>query len=665
MTKQQAQQRIKKLRQEINHHRYLYHVLDKQEISEAALDSLKHELVQLEQQWPELITSDSPTQRVSGKPLAQFQKVSHRQAMLSLNDVFSVTELQDWEKRMLKLTTTPLSYYAEIKMDGFAVSLLYRDGKFIQGSTRGDGRVGEDVTENLKTIESIPLVLRGQYPAELEVRGEVYMTKQQFEVLNAQSETKFANPRNVAAGSIRQLNPVMAAARKLSFMAYDCVTELGLKKHSDVHDYLRELGFVSNGHNKRCASIQVVQQHYETLAKLRNNLPYWIDGVVVNIDSLTTFRELGVVGKAPRGAVAYKFPAEQATTIVEDIQVQVGRTGALTPVAHLRPVLVAGSTVSRATLHNQDEIKRLDVRIGDTVIVEKAGDIIPDVVQVLTKLRPKHSRPYHFPKRCPVCHSAVERRPGEAAHYCTNSKCFAQERERLYHFVSKAAFDITGLGPKIIDQLIQAGLVSSFADIFAVTAGDLEPLERFAEKSAAKLVQEIQQHRTIALARLIYALGIRHVGEETAIALANYFGSLEKLRDAVETLQATSLQDIPDIGPVVAKSITNYFQNKTNQTQLDRLLEYVHIQSARVETPRRGISTRGVTGKTFVLTGALPTLTRDQAKDKIRSAGGKISGSVSAKTDYVVAGDEPGSKYDKAKQLGVKILTEQELLRLL
>ena len=470
----------------------------------------------------------------------------------------------------------------------------------------------------------------------------------------------------MAAGSIRQLSPAMAAARKLSFMAYDCITELKLSKHSDIHDYLRELGFVSNGHNKRCASIQAVQQHYETLANLRDRLPYWIDGVVVNIDEVATFKQLGVVGKAPRGAVAYKFPAEQATTIVEDIQVQVGRTGALTPVAHLRPVLVAGSTVSRATLHNHDEIKRLDVRIGDTVIVEKAGDIIPDVIQVLTKLRPKHSRPYHFPKQCPVCNSVVERRPGEAAHYCTNSNCFAQERERLYHFVSKAAFDITGLGPKIIDHLIQAGLVSSFADMFALTAGDLAPLERFAEKSATKLAHEIQQRRIITLARFLYALGIRHVGEETAITLANYFRNLEKLRDLVETQNFSSLQDIPDIGPVVAKSIVNYFQNKTNQTQLDRLLEYVTVEPvSQGRDAINRVSTRGITGKTFVLTGTLSTLTRDQAKDKIRLAGGKISGSVSTKTDYVVAGDQPGSKHNQAKELGVKILTEQELLRLL
>ncbi len=658
LTKQQANARIKKLRQVIEHHRYLYHVLNQEEISEAALDSLKHELVQLEQRWPELITPDSPTQRVSGKPLAQFKKVAHSQPMLSLNDVFSVAELQDWEQRIQKLTQRPLRYYAEVKMDGFAVNLLYRDGKFMQGSTRGDGKIGEDVTENLKTIESIPLVLRGNYPAELEVRGEVYMSKQQFDQLNASSDTKFANPRNVAAGSIRQLDPAMAAARKLSFMAYDCITEVGLERHSDMHDYLQTLGFPSNLHNKRCTTLTAVVQHYQVLARIRAKLPYWIDGMVVNLDDITTFKQLGVVGKAPRGSVAFKFAAEQTTTVVEDIQVQVGRTGALTPVAHLRPVRVAGTTVSRATLHNADEIKRLGVRIGDTVIVEKAGDIIPDVVQVLLKLRPEISKPYRFPKRCPVCYSKVERRIGEVAYYCTNPQCFAQERERLYHFVSKAAFDITGLGPKIIDVLVQAGLVSSFSDLFALTAGDLESLERFAEKSAAKLADEIQQRRTISLARFLYALGIRHVGEETVITLANHFGSLKKLRST------KSFENVPDIGPVVSRSITEYFRNQTHQKQLDKLLEYIKIEPVRMNTSWR-VSTNAsqAAGKTFVLTGTLLHLTRDEAKAKIRVAGGKIAGSVSKHTDYVVTGENPGSKYDKAKTLGVKIITEEELLK--
>jgi DNA ligase (NAD+) len=672
MTKAQAKDRIQKLRQEIEHHRYLYHVLDQQEISEAALDSLKHELSQLEQQWPELITPDSPTQRVAGKPLDKFSKVIHTQRMLSLNDIFSEAELQDWEQRIKKLTLQPLTYYAEIKMDGLAVNLHYVNGRFVQGATRGDGKVGEDVTMNLRTIESIPLQLSGDYPADLEVRGEVYMTKQQFETLNADATTSFANPRNAAAGSIRQLDPSIASARKLSFMAYDCITDVGKQYHADVHDYLTTVGFPSNPYNKRCASLAAVQEHYLYLQKQREHLPYWIDGMVVNVDSITVFQQLGVVGKAPKGAVAYKFPAQQGTTLIEDIQVQVGRTGALTPVAHLRPVHLAGSTVARATLHNIDEIKRLDVRIGDTVIVEKAGDIIPDIIQVLPHLRTKDSKRYRFPRKCPACGTTVARRAGEVAYYCTNLECIAQHRERLYHFVSKGALNIVGLGPKIIDLLVEEGLVKQCADFFKLTEQMIEPLDRFAEKSAQKLIAEIQSKTTITLPRFLYGLGIRHVGEETALALAQHFGSLEQLRLAVaetsagpvETRLITSLLAVPDIGPVVAQSVYDYFNDPKYQVQLDQLLEYVTVQPIRQGRDAiNRVST--LTGKTFVLTGTLSTMTRDAAKEKIRMAGGKISSSVSKATDYVLAGAEPGSKYDKAKKLNVTIITEQELLKLL
>ncbi|MFA5995103.1 MAG: NAD-dependent DNA ligase LigA [Patescibacteria group bacterium] len=661
MTKSQAKTRLKQLCKEIEHYRYLYHVLDKQEISEAALDSLKHELTQLENQYPDLITPDSPSQRVGGLPLANFSKVTHAVKMLSLNDIFSFAELQAWEQRLTKLTNEPLAYYTEIKMDGLAVALEYKQGKFVRGSTRGDGKIGEDVTENLKTIEAIPLQLQGDYPEHIEVRGEVYMTKQQFELINKTAEQKFANPRNVAAGSIRQLDPKVVAARKLSFMAYDCATNLAILNHSAVHEYLQTLGFPSNANNLRCNNLAAVQKHYEQLMKIREKLPYWIDGMVINVDNINIFKQLGVVGKAPRGAVAYKFPAQQTTTIVADIQVQVGRTGALTPVAHLRPVTVAGSTVSRATLHNEDEIKRLDVRIGDTVIIEKAGDIIPDVVQVLPALRPKHSKPYMFPNKCPVCGAAVTRKTGEVAYYCTNPACFAQEQERLYHFVSKKGLDIEGLGPKIIDQLMQAGLVNNFADIFKLTKVVLEPLDRFADKSAANLVQEIQQARNVSLPRLLYALGIRHVGEETAILLANQFTTITALRNNnLEQLQA-----IPEIGPIVAKSVYDYFHNKKQQAQLDELLKYVQVQSVIGRDRLQSVSTNKITGKTFVLTGTLKTMLRDEAKAKIRQAGGKISSSVSKSTDYVVAGEEPGSKYNTAKKLGVKILSEQEFLKLI
>lgn len=663
ITAAQARHRISQLREVINHQRYLYHVLDKAELSEAALDSLKHELAQLEDQFPQFITKDSPTQRVAGQALPQFKKVRHTAPMLSLNDVFSLTELEQWEQRLRKLTTKTLLYYAEIKMDGLAVTLRYEDGVLVQGATRGDGKVGEDVTMNLRTIESVPLRLRGKtYPKVVEVRGEVYMTKAQFEKINKAEDNKYANPRNISAGSIRQLDPKIAAARGLSFMAYDCVTDLGVTEHSAVHARLTELGFPSNSLNRRCANLAEVEQYHTEVMQRRAKLPYWTDGIVVNVDSLALYRQFGVIGKAPRGSVAYKFPAEQATTLVEDIQVQVGRTGALTPVAHLTPVPVAGSTVARATLHNADEIKRLDVRVGDTVVIEKAGDIIPDVIAVVTELRPATSRPYRFPQRCPACLAAVARQANEVAYYCVNPKCPAKHREQLYHFVSKTALDIKGLGPKIVDALVDANLVKAPADFFRLTVSQLLPLERFAEKSAENLVREIKQATQVPLARFIYALGIRHVGEETAIALASHFQSLARVRQA----DLTALETVPDIGGVVAKSIVAYFQDTKAQTQLDDLLHYVTVVKHQPSGGAAGSSQNhsALYGKTCVLTGTLEHLTRDAAKQKIREAGGNVSGSVSKATDYVIAGSEPGSKYDKAKALGVTILSEAEFLRL-
>ena len=661
MNKTEVKKRIAQLRDEIDHHRYLYHVEDTQEISEAALDSLKHELVQLEEQYPDLITSDSPSQRVGGVPLDSFKKVTHRRRMLSLTDVFSLDELQAWEDRLKKETDAALSYYAEVKMDGLAVSLLYKDGVFVQGATRGDGRIGEDVTENLRTIESIPLKLRGDYPTELEVRGEVYMTKQVFEELNKKEEGKYANPRNTAAGTIRQLDPKLVAERKLSFMVYDAITDLGVDNHSEIHETLQRFGFVSNPHNLVCATIQDVQKYYNKMMKHREKLAYWIDGIVINVNPINTYSNLGVVGKAPRGATAYKFPAEEATTIVEDIQVQVGRTGALTPVAHLQPVHVAGSTVSRATLHNEDEIKRLDVRVGDTVVIQKAGDIIPDIIKVLPNLRSKTSNPYRFPKKCPSCGSPVERRDGEVARYCTNPACFAQAKEQFYHFVSKKGLDIRGLGPRIMDQLIDTGLVSTFADLFRLTQGDLEPLERFAEKSSENVIFEIAETATVTMPRFLYSLGIRHVGEETALVLAHTFETIEELEHAnIEALAA-----IPDIGEIVAESIYAYFQDKTHQEHLKDLLEYVTITPVSSGKKISARQKEAFQGKTFVLTGTLSSMTRDEAKQAIRMRGGKISSSVSKNTDYVVAGEKPGLKYEKAQELKVDILTEDQFKKLL
>lgn len=557
------------MRREINHYRYLYHVLDKIEISDAALDSLKNELEKLEQQYPDLITSDSPTQRVGGRPLAKFKKVEHSQPMISLYDAFSEEEMQDWEQRISKLVGVPQNpkaelwggYYAEMKMDGLAVSLVYENGIFVRGATRGDGKIGEDVTQNLKTIEAIPLklevpfgvpplggdkkglTLKGGFQKRIEVRGEVIMTKKIFGELNKKYKKEgkplLANPRNAAAGSIRQLNPKITAERKLDCYIYGIITDLGQKTHEDEHNIAKALGFKTIKYNRYCKNLGEVIGFHNHWAKYRDKLPYDCDGVVVTVNDLSLHKKMGVVGKGPRYVMAYKFAGEEATTIVEDIIVQVGRTGALTPVAHLKPVSVGGVIVSRATLHNEAEIRRLGLKIGDTVIVKRAGDVIPDIVRVLPKLRTGKEKAFHMPKKCPICESDVERKEigvsvrlalakrekkGESvAYYCSNKNCFAQNRRRLIHFASKGAMDIVGLGPKIVDLLIKEKLVSTPADLYQLEQGDLVPLERFAEKSAEKLIEAIVKSKKVLLARFIFALGILHVGEETAELLARNF----------------------------------------------------------------------------------------------------------------------------------------------
>jgi DNA ligase (NAD+) len=591
--------------------------------------------------------------------------------MLSLNDVFNEEELRAWSNRILKLLPigTTLDYFTEIKMDGLAVTLIYRGGIFTIGATRGDGRVGEEITKNLKTIEAIPLRLdldtmrgssRRQAEREVEIRGEVYMPLVAFDRLNAEQtrhhETEFANPRNAAAGSLRQLDSAVTAHRQLDFFAYDLVTDLGQTTHAQSHEIIEQLGIKQNRLNQLCRNLDEVMAYYEKIQKSRAKLPYQIDGIVINVNALPLVRQLGVVGKAPRGAVAFKYPAEQATTIVEDIKIQIGRTGALTPVAWLKPMKVAGSTISRATLHNADEIRRLDVRIGDTVIIQKAGDVIPEIVSVLPKLRTGRENIFHFPARCPDCGSSVVRRPNEVNHYCTNANCFAQKRERFYHFVSKKALDIDGLGPKIIDQLIDQKLIKDLADIFTLRTGDLEPLERFATKSAQNLFEAIQASRHVSLARFVYALGIRHVGEATAIALANHFHNINRLL----ATSADELIDIPDVGPIVGQSIQTFFSQMENQKLIERMINLgVKIESAKSPHSQQ------LVGQTFVLTGTLSKFTRDEAKAKIRSAGGSVSGSVSQATDYVLAGTEAGSKLDQAKKFGVKIITEVEFIKLL
>jgi len=686
MDKQDVKKRIAKLREEINHHRYLYHVLDRQEISDAALDSLKHELYKLEQQYPDLITPDSPTQRVGGEALAKFKKVTHSVPMLSIEDVFSEEELVDWEAKIKRIVPhTKFEYFGEIKMDGLAISLIYENEILVEGSTRGDGKIGEEITQNLKTIEAIPLRLHKpeqklvneflkKFGHELdhkkflkklenlneriEIRGEAFMDKKVFEKINKEQEKKgekiFANPRNAAAGSIRQLDPKITASRKLDFFGYDLLADFGQTTHEQTHAILRLIGVKDNPLNRHCQDLKEIEAFHDYVYKEREHLHYWTDGVVGVINNLKLFQKLGVVGKTPRGIVAYKFPAQEATTIIEDVKFSVGRTGVLTPVADLKPVLIGGTTVSHATLHNLDEIKRLGVKIGDTVIVEKAGDVIPKVIKVFPKLRTGKEKEIHTPKKCPICGGPVIRKPGEVGIYCANIDCFAIQERQIDHFVSKAGMDIEGMGPQITEQLINTGLISNAADIYELEKGDLEPLERFGEKSAQNIIEAINKSKNVTLAKFLFALGIRHVGEETAITLANHFGSLEKLAKA----SLEDLYKVADIGEIVAKSIYEYLRDKKSLKLINDLLK--HVKIAKVEKAKQILA-----GKTFVLTGSMESMARDQAKDKIRSLGGDVSSSVSKNTDYVVAGAEPGSKFDRAKKLGVKIINENEFLKLL
>lgn len=681
LTKNQAKERAKKLRNVINDLRYRYHVLNDPTATDVIYSSLTEELKEIEEEYPDLISPESPTQRVGGQPLAKFESVRHDNPMLSLNDAFNEEELKAWEERIIKLSSEKevreSGYYIELKMDGLAVSLVYENGLFVQGATRGNGIVGENITQNLKTIRSIPLRLREDsrwYDRALRgrvvVRGEVYLPKAAFEKLNREraknNQPLFANPRNAAAGSIRQLDPKVAASRQLDFMAYALIG-LGSVTHEEEHKIAQDLGFVADSKNKRCHNLDEVINYWHDWEKKRPSLSYQIDGVVVNVNSRALFDKLGVVGKAPRGAVAFKWAAEEATTVVENIRVQVGRTGALTPVADLRPVEVAGSTVSRATLHNEDEIRRKDIRIGDTVIVRKAGDVIPEVVKPIKELRQGREKEFKMPKECPICGGPVVRKRGEAVTRCVNMRCFATQRRQIQHFVSKTAFDMEGLGPKIIDRLLEEGLIKDAADLFTLKVGDLEPLERLAEKSASNLIDSILSHKKVALGKFIYALGIFHVGEETAYEISDFVNTkikeqkVKKWKDILFYTNKEEWEELPDIGPVVAKSIYEYFQDKENQDFIKRLLENGVI----VEEEKREIGEGRLKGKTFVLTGTLSNMTRDEARDKIRELGGEVSESVSKKTNYVVAGKEPGSKFDKAKQLGVKTLNENEFLKII
>ncbi len=639
--------RVEKLKKLINHHSYLYHVLDKPEISDAAWDMLKKELAELEKKYPEFVTTDSPTQRVSGKPLDKFEKVRHDRPMLSLQDAFSFEEIEKWEERIKKLTTEKLNYFVELKIDGLSASLKYKKGIFVEGATRGDGKTGENITQNLKTVNSIPLKLRK--PVDCEVRGEVFISKKNFKKFSKD----YANPRNLAAGSLRQLDPKIAAKRNLSFMAWQL---LGRDEQDREHEELAELGFKSVP-GKFCKNLEEVKGFFEGIKK--DKLEYEIDGLVVGVNNNKVFDSLGVAGKSPRAAIAWKFPSEEGVSVVEDIKIQVGRTGVLTPVAVLKPVKIRGATISRASLHNKDEIERLELKIGDSVVVARAGDVIPDVVKVLKELRTGEEKNFKMPSKCPVCGEKVVEDKRGILLRCVNKNCFSKKKRGLHYFVSKAAFDIEGLGPKVIDALFDNGLIQDAADIFELKEGDLVPLERFAEKSAENLVKAIDKARKITLPRLIISLGIMNVGEETAYVLASVFGSLKNIQKA----SLEDLQQIRDIGPIVANSIYEWFSNDYNKKFLEKLLKYVSVQDTRYKT--QDTKNKKIFGKKFVLTGTLASLSRDEAKEKIRGLGGDVSSSVSKETNFVVAGENPGSKYDKAKKLGVKILGEEEFVNLL
>jgi DNA ligase (NAD+) len=686
MTHAQAVVRIEKLRAEITRLRYEYHVLNNLSISEAALDSLKHELFKLEEQFPDLITPDSPTQRVAGAALPGFVKVTHQIPMRSLEDVFSREEADAWLARLRKLQPeSPFNFFAELKMDGLALSLIYENGILVQAATRGDGRVGEEVTHNARTIESLPMRLRVPSESELkafckkygktidesafrrfvtthvgriEIRGEVYMTRKQLESLNkimvARGDAPLANPRNASAGAIRQLDPRIAAERKLSFCRWQLLAESGLNTYEQSHEAMALLGIPGSGYLRFCENLDEVEAFQKEIGEKRESLPFQIDGMVVKVNTIPLFESLGVVGKTPRGAIAWKYAAEQGTTIVREIHVSVGRTGALTPVAIMDPVQLAGTTVTRASLHNEDEIDRLDLRLGDTVIVEKAGDIIPKIIQVLPALRTGKEKEFRMPTTCPMCGARVERREGEVATVCSNRACFAQELARLLHFVSRAALDIRGLGDKIVEQLLQAGLVREPADFFVLTPGDFLGLEGFAEISSQKLAKEIQAHREASLDRFIYALGIRHVGAQTARDLAQFVGTIKAFRE----LNPETLLEIDGIGEVVAQAIIAFLQDEQEKERLDNLLEQMNITS--VERPQENLP---FSGTTWVITGTLESLSREEAKEKIMALGGHVAESVSKKTSFVVVGAEAGSKYDKAVALNIPILDEEAFLK--
>ncbi len=715
--KNEAQKRIQKLRSEIARLRNAYHIENKPNVTDDVYDSLTRELRELLKKYPEFEDPNALENRVGGKPLDKFVKVKHQTRMLSLNDAFSEEELNDWEKRIKKLLgglTAKLNYFCEVKFDGLAVSLIYEKGKFIRGATRGDGFVGEDITQNLKTIESIPLSLirRGvggevnSVPDFLEVRGEAVMSKKTLENLNIlnkkENKPLFANTRNATAGSLRQLDPKLAAQRKLDFFAYDLLRGPAsqLQTHSDKHKYLKNLGFQVDENDAWCKNLNEVTNFIKKFGKIRPGFPYGTDGVVVSVDDLKQQEVLGVVGKAPRYMVAFKYPAERATTIVKEVKINIGRTGVLTPLAIFEPTKVAGSLVSKATLHNMDQIERLDLRIGDTVVIEKAGDVIPKVVEVLTRMRTGKEKKIKMLKNCPACGGKVEKKmigstesparnglagmgPGveichetdfkrtfrggalrtfekssSVAFYCVNPKCPAKNERYLEHFI--AVFEIYELGPKILRRFKDEGLITDAADIFTLTKEDIAPLERFGEKSAENIIKEIESKKKISLAKFLWALGILHVGEETARDLATHFRTLENLLISARQ-DLAEIDSIENIGPAVLKSVSNFFNDLNNLNFIKKLQK----NGVVIEKYKPKAISQKLSNLTFVLTGTLSAMSREIAKEKILALGGKVVGSVSKNTSFVVAGEEPGSKLATAQKLGVKVLSEDGFLKML
>ena len=654
-----VRERVDKLRALINEYRYHYHVLDESIMSEAAADSLKHELSQLEEKYPELITPDSPTQRVAGQALDKFKKVAHAERMISLADVFSEDEVREWLDRIAKLGAINPELFVDIKMDGLAMSLIYEDGLLKQAVTRGDGKVGEDVTMNVRTIENVPLSIAQK--EHTEVRGEVVIFKADFEKLNeaqrAAGKPEFANPRNLAAGSIRQLDPKVAASRPLKFMAYDMVSP-NLPKNSEVYERLRELGFRISGQQHIYNNLRDTMDFINSLNETRQDLPFGTDGAVIKVNDRKVYQALGIVGKTPRAAIAFKYPAEEVATTVKDIVISIGRTGAATPVAVFDPVQVAGSTVRHASLHNADEIARLDIRIGDTVIIYKAGDIIPQVNRVLTELRPSDSKPFDYLEALHEQYPELEfeRPAGEVVYRVKGSNAGEMLKRAVEYYASKPALNIEGLGEKNVVALIDAGLVGSIADLYTLTAGQVEALDRFAEISAHKLVDNIQASKNPPLAKFITAIGIRHIGTQTAIDLAAHFKSFDALRDATES----ELIEMPGIGKIVAESILAFFADEDNLALLDRLKEL------GVEPVYQDTSNGKLNGLSFVVTGTLDSMGRDAAAEKIRALGGEFHSSVVKTTTYLVAGHNTGkSKLEKAAKYGTEVIDETKFLELL